>query len=1045
MPKSKAKPFSQTVQFFLDNLSEALIVLNADLRIVFFNKAAENTFGYRSDEVIGGPLDPLLPPHLVSTHRKHVREFASSQERMRDIARRASLTARRKDGTVFPVEIGISKFREGNQDFSAAILVDITERLRVEQALQDSEERYRSLVENLNDVIFGVDAKGNLTYISPVIERLLGYSAKEILGQNFRQVVHPDDLPELQKAWERVAAGQLGPSEYRVLDKGGHIHWVRTSSRPFFASGRLAGLTGTMTDITQRRLVEGALEQSERQMSALVGSLDDIVFEFDAQGTYLNVWASNERLLTRPRAELLGRRIVEILGEQEGRTFVDAIARVLRTGTPEDIEYSLQVIGGRRWFVARISPIANQGDSRRTASMLVRDITDRREAEEQLRVSERRLSEAQKLAKVGHWNNDLASNKLTWSEEAYRVFAVEPSESGVTFQTFIGRVHPDDREQVLAANQAAKVTGERFDIEYRILLPRGEVRYIHELGTSERDESGKVIRLYGTAQDITERKIAEQEIELRVEQLGTLYDAGLALNRVLDPRVQMDFLLNLAMRALRADHAEFFRFDSQDEHLHFQLGLDHTDITAPRVRSTSSRISEESSVIAWVAEHRMHVNVPDVSADSRWASTDPEIRSALFAVVQHEKKLRGVLCVMSKHLSAFSLHDERLLVLFANQFSVALENARLFEETGQRLERLGALHAIDLAISSSFDPKVTLNVVLKEAIEKLKVDAAAVLLLKQHTNTLERSVDRGFRTREIERTRVRLGEEYAGRAAVDRRRIAVPDLGIAKLSATFTQLIRAEGLVSYFGMPLIARGQVKGVLEVFHRSRLNPDSEWLDFFEALARQSAIAIDNSELFDRLERSNAELSLAYDTTIEGWSRALDQRGRETEGHTQRVAETALRLAREMGIPEGEMAHVRRGALLHDIGNMGVPEEILHKPGPLTESEWALVRQHPALAFEFLSSIAYLRPALDIPYCHHEKWDGSGYPRGLKGDQIPLAARVFAVVDAWDVLRSDRPHRQAWTDVQAYEHLKEQAGKQFDPKVVEGFLSLIDPMAH
>jgi putative nucleotidyltransferase with HDIG domain len=229
---------------------------------------------------------------------------------------------------------------------------------------------------------------------------------------------------------------------------------------------------------------------------------------------------------------------------------------------------------------------------------------------------------------------------------------------------------------------------------------------------------------------------------------------------------------------------------------------------------------------------------------------------------------------------------------------------------------------------------------------------------------------------------------------------------------------------------------VAGVLEVFHRQPLAPDHEWFEFLETLAGQAAIAINNTALFESLQRSAADLGLAYDATIEGWSRALDLRDKETEGHTQRVTDVALRLAERLGVSADERVHVRRGALLHDIGKMGIPDQILLKPGPLSESEWAIMRQHPLYAYQLLAPVAYLRQALDIPHYHHERWDGSGYPYGLRGDQIPLHARLFAVADVWDALRSDRPYRSGWPEDQTRAYLREQSGRQFDPAVVEAF---------
>ena len=289
-----------------------------------------------------------------------------------------------------------------------------------------------------------------------------------------------------------------------------------------------------------------------------------------------------------------------------------------------------------------------------------------------------------------------------------------------------------------------------------------------------------------------------------------------------------------------------------------------------------------------------------------------------------------------------------------------------------------------------------------------------------------------------------MGDSLAGRAVQERHPVQVAGLARVRDDRRFSALLASEGFTAYVAVPLIAKGQVKGVLEVFQRAQPGesgegraPGSAWFDLLETLSAQAAIALDNAQLYDELQRSNTDLSLAYDATIEGWSRAMDLRDKETEGHTQRVTEMSVEMARQMGISGTEIVHIRRGALLHDIGKMGVPDEILLKPGKLTDEEWEIMRKHPQLAYDMLSPITYLHPALDIPLCHHEKWDGTGYPQGLKGEQIPLAARVFAVVDVWDALTSDRPYRPAWTKQEALGHIREQSGKHFDPRVVAEFL--------
>jgi len=242
-------------------------------------------------------------------------------------------------------------------------------------------------------------------------------------------------------------------------------------------------------------------------------------------------------------------------------------------------------------------------------------------------------------------------------------------------------------------------------------------------------------------------------------------------------------------------------------------------------------------------------------------------------------------------------------------------------------------------------------------------------------------------------------------------------------------------------VPMVVGDRVTGVISV--------ESEQADAFTeadehllvTLSAQASVAMENARLFSEIENSHLDLTLAYDETIEGWSKALDFRDKETEGHSKRVTELSWKLARGLGLNQTELLNIRWGALLHDIGKMGIPDAILLKPSSLTELEWMIMKKHTTFAFEWLSPIAYLQKALDIPYCHHEKWDGTGYPRGLKGKEIPLAALLFAIVDVYDALISDRPYRKAWTNAKALEYIEEQRGIHFDPKVVSKFKTIIE----
>ena len=433
-----------------------------------------------------------------------------------------------------------------------------------------------------------------------------------------------------------------------------------------------------------------------------------------------------------------------------------------------------------------------------------------------------------------------------------------------------------------------------------------------------------------------------------------------------------------------------------------------------------------------------------------------ELKAELFIPLKTKNELVGILVLGQKRSEVpYSQEDVSTLTTLANQTSVAVQNAQLYslaqkELTERRkaekqlqlqLKRLSALQDINVAITENFDLQIPLVLLLDQVINELKVDAADVLLYDPEAQNLNYVAGRGFKTNALKFTSLPLGKGMAGKAAQTLHAIYIKDLATEETSLQQSPLLEAEGFVSYFGFPLIARNQVKGVLEIFHRSKLEPNKEWLDYLNTLISETAIAVDNARMFTDLEKTNMELVSAYEATLEGWARTLEMRDRETEGHSQRVLGMTMQLAEKMGIHGEELIHVRRGSLLHDIGKIAIPDSILQKPGPLNDEEWDTMRRHPSIAYEMLSSINFLEPALEIPYCHHEKWDGSGYPRRLKGENIPLSARIFAIVDVWDALSSDRSYRKAWSREKVIEYIKSQSGTHFDPRVVEAFIALIE----
>ncbi|MCL4530215.1 MAG: GAF domain-containing protein [Chloroflexi bacterium] len=414
--------------------------------------------------------------------------------------------------------------------------------------------------------------------------------------------------------------------------------------------------------------------------------------------------------------------------------------------------------------------------------------------------------------------------------------------------------------------------------------------------------------------------------------------------------------------------------------------------------------------------------------------------SALYVPMISEGKVIGVLQAQSYLSNRYTPSDAKLLSLVANTAAVAIQNSRLFAQLKRRLDQLSALHMIDTAINSTTDLRLSLQAVLDSVTRQLRVDAACILLLNPSTLNLQYVAGIGFSTLEVTGTSLALGRDVAGKVALERQMINIPDLAAEDAGVVHHRMAAAEKFVGYCAVPLVAKGEVKGVMELFHRARLDLDDERASFLDMLASQAALAVDNALLFESLEKANIELTMAYDATIEGWSQALELRDQETQGHSARVLDLALQLGAALGLSDRDLHDIRRGVLLHDIGKMGIPDSILHKPGPLTREEWTIMQKHPQYAYDMLAPIAYLRSALDIPYCHHEKWDGSGYPRGLKGETIPLAARLFAVVDVYDALTTDRAYRKAWSREKTIEYIISESGKHFDPAIVDIFLKMI-----
>ncbi len=349
------------------------------------------------------------------------------------------------------------------------------------------------------------------------------------------------------------------------------------------------------------------------------------------------------------------------------------------------------------------------------------------------------------------------------------------------------------------------------------------------------------------------------------------------------------------------------------------------------------------------------------------------------------------------------------------------------------LAKMERLMEINITLNSTLQLNQVLDLIIAKAVEMLECEAGSILLYNKEKDRLYFSASTSADSAVLKNIPVPLSDSLAGTIFSKNIPLIVSNVekDIRHNASVAAQInFRTHSLL---GVPMRIQDRMTGVLEALNKKEGRFTEEDVRILTAIASQPAVAIENAQLVQALQES-------YESTLEGWAAALDLRDKETEGHSQRVTLLAVELAREVGMSKEDLVHLRQGALLHDIGKMGIPDHILHKRGPLTDPERAIMQRHPDIAYHMLCPIAYLRPALDIPYCHHERWNGTGYPRGLKGEEIPLAARVFTIVDVWDALRSDRPYRKAWSLKRTIAYMQEQAGFIFDPELVKCFMAAI-----
>ena len=751
---------------------------------------------------------------------------------------------------------------------------------------------------------------------------------------------------------------------------------------------------------------------SNSRAKEILGITSDLASEYSQ---YIHLWrALDEKNNPIPGAELPYARIV--------RSKEPLLNYQLRLETNND-----ELL----WILVNGAPLLDSDGEVEAVILTLEDITFSKTSELALSESEKRYRQLVETIHDGIWMFDSTFTTIFGNQFIAEMLGYKVEElQGKSIYDFMTEFQRESfKKDVPRLRQGQPM---ELDVEFIHREGRLVITSIHTAPLL--DEKHHWMGVLAIVSDITARRLKERELEAITRMANALRDA---ITREDVIRIMLDTMMGF----YKGQAAALAVRNAITNEIEFEIGRGLWDdweyLSHPSLNEVSMRVLDTAKpYLSLHAQEDPNLAFPDLLEGVQTIICLP--------LITHEKTIGAVWLGKNQSTGTQFFNptgeEVRLLMAAADIAASAMQRAILLSQTQTRANRLSAQRDINLTISSSLNVQTVLDKLIKHVTSKLDVAAAAILLYNQDAQTLEYAVGRGLDPRPAYGAPVDLQNDYAGRAIQSQQIIHVSRATDLKEGFDRSWKSSLKGFHHYEAIPLISKGQPKGIMELFYRTPPTTDPEWADFLSSMATQVAVTLDNVELFEKLNISNIELTTAYDATIEGWSKALELRDQEIEGHAQRVVDLTLKLAMACGIPEEELVHVRRGALLHDIGKMAIPDSILFKKGPLTIKEIEIMKMHPVFAKQLLHPIAYLRPAVDIPYCHHERWDGKGYPQGLKGEEIPIFARIFMIVDVWDALRSDRPYRGAWREEKVRAHIARAAGKRFDPEIVNTFLTKV-----
>ena len=947
------------------------------------------------------------------------------------------------------------------------VIEDFTDRLHNKNRIQNLEDRLsKTISSSMNAIAIANIGTGKFVEVNQGFLDLSGYSKEEVIGNtalNLGIWVNKKDLEKFIKLIQEDGGFQQLEVVFR--NKNGKKHYVLITASVIDVEGEKCIMTVSRI-IDELKENEQQIRDSERRYRTIFESVPVSIWEQDLTIVYdmleelrrsgvddlsgyldshpefvelaiksINVievnQASFEIYKSQTKEELLF-SLDKIFTEESNINFKKELVSIWNHETffsGDTVNLDLE---GNPIFVNVAMQIPETREGFSSVLVCITDITQRKSAEDALIESESRFRQLVEQVNIVVYLDyaTLPSKPKYISPQIRSLLGYTQEEWMANPDLMMKIIHPDDLQFVIDADIETDKSGEPFVVEYRAFTKTGEMIWIHDEAILVFDQNGNPDDWHGVMYDITARKLAEQAlresenryrsifnavpVSIKEEDFSQLFNMFEELRNTgvtdLDEFIEThpEWIRNavkkISITEVNMETLQMYKADSKEQLL---KSLDHffTEDSYP---------SFKNELLAFWNNQTSYVQ------ETKNRTIDGETIDVWISIA-----------IPTGGKESYS----RVLVTILD----ITERKKAEEQIRIQLRYLAALHAVDMAISASMDLPITLRVLINQVHQQLFVDAVSILILDPHTQTLKYSAGIGFKTSIIEKTNLRLGQSYAGQAALERKIITADNLQSPQ-SLLHTKDFDQEEFTHYLGIPLISKGIVKGVLELFKRNPFTQEASWMVLLESLAGQAAIAIENAFLMDEVQKVNLNLRSAYDATIEGWAKSIDIRNGDSEEHSKHIADLAVELAQSAGLHGEGLLSLRHGALLHDIGKLAVPENILLKPGPLTAEEWTVMKTHPLAAKSLLNSIEFLHDALEIPYGHHERWDGTGYPQGLKGEEIPFSARIFSVVDCWESLRSDRPWRKAWTDGNALDYIENNAGKAFDPYVVDKFKQMI-----